>query len=245
MLFFNKKKEPIKIWFDTDIHCHVVPGVDDGAQNTESSVKLISELADLGIRRIVATPHVTEATFENTAETLDGPYNSLVQGLADANVDVPVVYGSENRIDNLLMQNIENGTLLPMPGNHVLIENSFVQEPWDIESTVYELRIRNFKPIFAHPERFSYYHRNFDRLKTLHEQLPFQINLLSLSGYYGKDIKKMAEALIDNNMVDFVGTDTHGMRHIDSFREYLATPAARHHRDALADRIHNSELALF
>jgi tyrosine-protein phosphatase YwqE len=123
--------------------------------------------------------------------------------------------------------------LLAYPNNYILIENSFVQEPFDLEQTIFDLQVRGYQPILAHPERYLYYHTKGDRYKQLHDKVMFQVNVLSLSGYYGKHIKKIAEEMIDAGMVDFLGTDTHGERHIESFRQYLCSRDARRHRDAL------------
>ena len=118
-----------------------------------------------------------------------------------------------------------------MPGNFLLIENSFIQEPWDLDRIVFDLKIKGFKPILAHPERYFYYaegHR--DRYVKLHSNgLMFQINLLSLSGYYGKAEKNTAEYLLENGMVDFIGTDLHNHKHADSIDAYLASRDYQRH----------------
>jgi len=93
--------------------------------------------------------------------------------------------------------------------------------------------VRGYQPILAHPERYLYYHTKADRYKELHKKILFQVNVLSLAGYYGKHVKKVAEEMVENKMVDFLGTDTHGARHTECFREYLTTRDARRHRDAL------------
>lgn len=79
---------------------------------------------------------------------------------------------------------------MPFPDNYLLIENSFIQEPWNIEQLVFDLQVRGYKPILAHPERYLYYHARGNRYKELHRNLLFQVNVLSLAGYYGKQEKK-------------------------------------------------------
>ncbi len=231
--FFSRSKQPIKLWFSTDIHCHIIPGVDDGSPDAETSVSLISGLMDLGIKRIIASPHIACETFENTPEILDAAQTELDAALCAHGMDISVTHAAENRIDDMLQKNMADNTLLAYPNKYILIENSFVQEPWDIEQVIFDLQVRGYQPILAHPERYLYYHTKAGRYKDLHDKVLFQVNVLSLAGYYGKHVKKVAEEMIENDMVDFLGTDTHAERHLECFREYLTTRDARRHRDAI------------
>lgn len=238
--FLSKSNKPTKLWFKTDIHCHIVPGVDDGCPDVDTSMRVLGAMNDLGIERVVCSPHVTEASFENTRETLQPAYDALKAAATEAGLgDMLVTYGAENRIDELLLQHFKDGTLITHPNKFVLIENAFVQEPWNIETLIFDLQVKGFQPIFAHPERFSYYHQNPSRYKVLHELIPFQINVLSLAGYYGRTIKKMAETLMEKGMIDYLGTDIHGLRHTDCIAEYLSSSDARRHRKALEGVVRN------
>ena len=132
---------------------------------------------------------------------------------------------------------------MPYPGNYILIENSFMQEPWNLDQLIFDLQVKGYRPVMAHPERFSYYYEKRNRYKALHDAgALFQINVLSLSGYYGKAEKQVAEWLIDNNMVDFNGTDLHNHRHADSIEAYLMSKDAARHADKLAGRVLNNTL---
>lgn len=239
--FFNKSKEPMRLWFSTDVHCHVVPGVDDGSQNVETSVELIEGLAELGIKRIIATPHVTQATFENTPQTLAEPLAALRSALRAKGSEVDIRQTAEYRVDEFFVQQLQDGVVMPFPdGKHLLIENSFIQEPWNLENVIFDLQVKGYKLILAHPERYLYYHVHPSRYAELKQLgVDFQINLLSLAGYYGKNEKKMAEDLIDGGMVDFVGTDTHGHRHLRCFEDYLSGRDARRHAARLEGVIKN------
>ena len=127
-----------------------------------------------------------------------------------------------------------------LPDGHLIIENSFVQEPLNLDRLVFELQVDGYRPILAHPERYFYYYENLDRYRALHDAgVEFQINLLSLAGYYGKGERRIAEKLIDMGLVDFVGTDLHGRRHVESIRGYMATREFRRHRSALEKVIKN------
>ena len=238
--FFNKKKDPIKLWFTTDIHCHIVPGVDDGSPDIDTSVNLAGELENLGIKRIIVTPHVTQATFENSAESLAGPLAELRKGLADNNIGIDIRNSAEYRIDEFFEQQIAEGQLMPYPDNYLLIENSFIQEPWNMEQIIFDLQVKGYKLILAHPERYLYYHAKPSRYSELKQLgIDFQVNLLSLAGYYGKGEKRMAENLVEAGMADFIGTDTHGRRHIRCFEEYLSSRDAARHARLLDGKIKN------
>lgn len=239
--FFSKPKQPQNFWFKTDIHCHVLPGIDDGAKDVDDSIALISGLAGLGIERIIASPHITQVTFENNAETLDAAQAQLDEALQQAGITIPVTHSAENRIDDLLIDNLNKGKLITLPDNHILIENAFLQEPMQLDDIVFDLQVRGYRPILAHPERYSYYHNHPGRYRNLHEKgLLFQVNALSLAGAYGRSEKKMAEWLIEKGYVDFLGTDVHNTKHISVLTNYLCTKDATKHAQALPNLLNDT-----
>ena len=100
--WFKKKKVDSRLPFPTDIHCHLVPGIDDGSKSVESSVELLQHMQQWGITRIIPTPHVTEDTFENTPATIDPAYGALVAGANDSGIEIeilpPYICGQRVRI---------------------------------------------------------------------------------------------------------------------------------------------------
>lgn len=215
-IFKKKPKEPAELCFATDIHCHIVPGVDDGSPDAATSATLISRMQGWGIRRILASPHVTMNTFENDRTTIDPALASLRAELDSRSMAVNIGTHAEYRIDELFERRLAGNDLMLLPDSHILIENSFFQEPWNLDQIVFDLQVKGMRPILAHPERYSYYYGHKNRLRTLHDAgLAMQINLLSLAGNYGKDELKMAEYLMKNGMVDFIGTDLHKASHAD------------------------------
>jgi tyrosine-protein phosphatase YwqE len=238
--FFKKSKTPGKLWFKTDIHCHVVPGVDDGSPDARESVNLIEYMQDWGIERIIASPHVTQVTFENTPETIAYAMVKLSEELQRRSNTIDFSNSAEYRIDDFFKSQIEANQLMPYPNSYLLIENAFVQEPLQLDQLVFDLQVKGFRPILAHPERYSYYYGRRDRYRALHNAgLNFQINLLSLAGFYGKTEKQVAEQLIEDNLVDFVGTDLHNMKHVNAINEYLTSRDLERHTRALANVIKN------
>lgn len=220
---FTSKKAPAKLPFITDIHCHIVPGVDDGSPDVDKSVELAERMAGWGIQRIFLSPHVTQDTFENTPETLAEPFGLLKQKVSEAGIPLELHMHAEYRLDEFFLDQLAKGNLRTMPGNHLLVENSFAQEPWGLDNLLFDLRLKGFTPVMAHPERYLYYStNNRERYKQLHDTgLLFQINLLSLAGAYGKQEKQTAEWLLEKGLVDFIGTDLHRYGHADSIDAYL------------------------
>lgn len=239
--FFSKPKTPAPLCFNTDIHCHILPGVDDGSRDVETSAELVERMQGWGIERILASPHVTQDTFENTRETLTPALESLRAELARRGNNIEVLHSAEYRIDELLMRHIEAGDLMPYPNDYLLIENSFMQEPWNLDQLIFDLQVRGFRPILAHPERYSYYytHKNrYEEIRNLGAGL--QINLLSLAGAYGKAERAVAEYLIKNELVDFIGTDLHRRSHADAIDAYLLTKQAHKDMEALEPLVKNN-----
>lgn len=236
------KKAPIKLWFKTDIHCHILPGIDDGSPDVETSKRLIGGLKELGIERIIASPHIAAVQFPNTRETLEDAFGTLKNAIAGTDLDIVSEHSAEYRIDEDLPGLIEKEDIIPYPGKYVLIENQWIQEPWNLEQVIFDLQIKGYQPVLAHPERFVYYHKDVKRLDALHEKLPFQINMLSLAGYYGKNIKKVAETLLKKGYGDFLGTDTHNEKHIESLTKYLSSGDAKKHRDLTRGTLKNDRV---
>ena len=210
--FFKKKQEPLQLCFNTDIHCHVLPGIDDGSPDVATSIELIQRMKSWGISRIIATPHVTQASFENTPETMGNALNELKKELAEKNIDIDITHSAEYR----------------------LVENSFIQEPWNLDQLLFDLKVKGYKPILAHPERYIYYHSKKDRYKAIHSTgTKLQLNILSIAGHYGKEEKQIAMELIEKGFVDFIGTDLHNHRHADAIEAYLASKDYRKIKDRL------------
>lgn len=240
--FFSKPKEAATLPFKTDIHCHVVPGIDDGSPNAATSADLIERMQSFGIERIIASPHVTKDTFENTRQTIDEALDLLQAELDARHNPIQVTHHAEYRLDDFSLAQIEQDPML-LPQYHILIENPFVDEPWNLDTIVFDLQIKGYKPILAHPERYSYYFNHRERFKALHNAgTKFQINLLSLAGAYGKEQRNIAEFLINENMVEFVGTDIHNMRHIEIIDSYLKSKQALKDFKALGGKLFNDRL---
>lgn len=207
----------------TDIHAHLVPGIDDGARDICHGADMAQELERLGIRRLVLTPHVTDEVFPNTPATIDPPLALLKRELQERGSKLDIHVSAEYRIDELFYSQLREGLVRPMPGNYLLIECDWISEPLRLETFVTELVSHyGYRPILAHPERYPYYQRepgNYLRLRRM--GLRFQINLLSLAGFYGNHVRDLAKEMMEKNMVEFIGSDLHNHKHLDSITRYL------------------------
>jgi len=229
MFNWFKKDEPRKnINFDystimVDMHSHVLPGIDDGAQNPEESIVLIKKMMELGIKKIIATPHIMADYYRNTAETINASLAILKAELKKQKINIPIEAAAEHYFDETFEERIDDNKLMTMGDNYVLFEFSFVSKPPNALPVVQKLKALGYKPILAHPERYPYI--DIDQLRNLREWgLNFQLNTISLTGYYGKEAKKMAENLVDQQLVDFISSDMHHPRHAEAFKDALRMP---------------------
>lgn len=241
--FFIKPKELQKLPISTDMHCHIVPGVDDGSPDLDTSLRLLERMNEWGYNRIFASPHSTQDVFENTPQTLSEPFASLKNAAKAKGLCVELHHHMEYRMDEFFMEQLDADNVVTLPGKYILVENSFAIEPWGMESISYDLQNRGLKPILAHPERYSYYsqrnRKRYDELRAM--GLYFQINLLSLAGHYGKLERETAIYLLENKMVQFLGTDIHRDSHITSIDRYLRSK--QYARDLkLLDCLYNDTL---
>ncbi|TSD64137.1 capsular biosynthesis protein [Inquilinus sp. KBS0705] len=227
---FKKKKAEVREAPDfnyssivTDMHSHVLPGIDDGAQTPEESIVLIKKMMELGIKKIIATPHIMVDYYRNDAESINNALAILKQELQNQQIDIDISAAAEHYFDETFEKRVDDRKVLTMGDNYVLFEFSFITPPPNAVKVIQKMRSMGYKPILAHPERYNY--MNLDQLKTIRSYgCNLQLNTISLTGYYGKTSKKMAEDLVDNQMVDFISSDMHHPRHAQALQDALSMP---------------------
>ncbi len=199
----------------TDMHSHFVPGVDDGAQTVEDSINLIREMQDLGYKNIVTTPHIKYDHYPNTPHTILTALQQLHTALQEQNIDIPVKAAAEYYIDDYFTRLLESGEqLLTVTGNELLVEISFMFEPIGLNEIFFNIQTAGYKPILAHPERYSYYHAKPEMYKQFKQRGCYlQLNVIALAGYYGKTVKQAAEYMLKEGLYDYCGTDMHHLKH--------------------------------
>ncbi len=215
--FFSKKAFLKDLLEDfVDIHSHILPGIDDGAKNTIESIDLIKGMQELGVKQFMPTPHVMQDFYPNTDETIGDAYQSLLEVLDPKMLsEITINPAAEYMLDDNFQKQLNTQELFTLKGNYLLIEMSYFQPPINLEEIIFKIKMKGYLPILAHPERYSFYHNTKEYYKKL-KQLGcfFQLNLLSLSEHYGKNVEKTAHYLIEDQLIDFVATDTHNDNHI-------------------------------
>lgn len=202
-----------------DIHSHILPGIDDGAKNIEESLKLINGMKKLGFAKIIATPHTYSGVYNNTKETIKESFEIIKEKLKNNFI---IEYASEYMIDDSIRQKIDNKSLLTIKGNYILIEFSYISFPINVYEIIFLLVSNGYIPIIAHPERYLYLNNKFDEYKKLKDfGCKFQLNLLSVTGFYGKEVLELSDKLLNGAFIDFVGSDIHYEKQIKMFNNKI------------------------
>ncbi|MBD3626809.1 CpsB/CapC family capsule biosynthesis tyrosine phosphatase [Cyclobacterium sp.] len=222
---FQKSADGQKLdltWMQADMHSHLIPGIDDGAQTMDESLVLIGRLASFGLKKLIITPHIMSEFFRNTPEIITDGLNDLKKATASAGINIELEAAAEYYLDEIFFEKVEkNEHLLSFGENKMLLlETGFMSKPHILLETFFRLEMAGYQPVFAHPERYIYLHQEKDTLEALADRnIPFQLNLLSLTGYYSKGVKKFAEKIIDMGLVKLVGTDCHNEKYLDALEK--------------------------
>lgn len=205
--------EPIEIL--VDIHSHILPGIDDGAENIDESIEMIQGMYELGYRKLITTPHVMGDFYKNTPEIIKEKLEEVQERVKDDGIDVEIEAAAEYYLDEFFIEKLENDRCLTFGNDYLLVETSFMEPLANLNEFFFKIMIKGLKPVFAHPERYVFLQGDRDQYEEIHNKgVLFQINLNSLSGYYSPEAKDTAEWLIEQKLVDFVGSDAHKPRHV-------------------------------
>jgi protein-tyrosine phosphatase len=233
--FFKKKTDIVTVSqlpVSVDIHSHILPGIDDGAPDMEAALHLVKGILQLGIKKTIATPHVISDLYRNTPETITAALHKLRAACKKESVNIEINAAAEYMLDDYFIKLLRsNQPLLTIHKNIVLTEQSYATPTHNLNEIAFDLISAGYRPIMAHPERYGFYHSNYDEYTHLKDMgFLLQVNLLSLTGYYGKPVAKAAKYIFDNDLADLVGTDLHHAKHLqmlqspqnlDLFSKYL------------------------
>jgi tyrosine-protein phosphatase YwqE len=214
--FQAKRKNVYAALFEgmTDVHTHLLPGVDDGAQRLSDSVEMLGFMRELGVKRIYLTPHIMADLPGNTPEALRSKYEAF---LKDCPPGLELRLAAEYMLDAGFASLVAKG-LLTMSARHVLVETSYFSPPPALIDILYELTLSGFQPLIAHPERYRYMSEN-DCRKWKDKGCKLQLNLFSLSGAYGHAAERNARILLKQGLYDHLGSDIHQLL---DYRESLS-----------------------
>lgn len=222
LTFFSKKKFLIDYLENfVDIHSHILPGIDDGARTVEDSIGLIRAFGDFGVNRFIATPHIMQDYYPNNPKTILASLSIVNHELAARGLDhVSLVAAAEHMIDSNFGLLLEQSEVMPLKKNYLLIEMSYLQPSINFEESIRQIASNRFFAILAHPERYIYLQKRTKKYEIYKKKgILFQLNLLSLSEYYGKSVRQTAFKLLDEGFIDYVASDVHNLAQVEKLKE--------------------------
>ena len=197
-----------------DIHTHIIPYVDDGSPNLETSIAMIKHELAIGVDEIIATPHHIYSRYESTVEVIKERFNFLCEEVKKQNLPVTLYLGQEIYFTHKedIIQMLKEGKLLTLNNtNRVLLEFSFHREPENLLEVIYNFRVNGYQVIIAHVERYEW--MTYQKVVALaNEGAKIQINSDAILGYTSWKEKRFVKKLLKNNLVDYVASDTHSFR---------------------------------
>lgn len=222
--FFTKstridKKADLSL-IGVDMHSHFIPGIDDGAQTLEDSVNLLRAMSEFGYRKVITTPHIMSDFYQNTPEIILSGLAKVKEAIQQEGIAIEVEAAAEYYLDFDLEAKIDKGGLLTFGNNYLLFEVSYMNPPDILNQVIFKLATNGYRPVLAHPERYPFWYNDFEKYEEFKDKgVLLQLNINSLTGYYGGGAKKIAEQMIEKNMVDFIGSDCHRMDHTQVMKD--------------------------
>jgi len=217
----NKNKDLDPLDFSalrTDIHSHLIPGVDDGSPDVETTILIIKELQNLGYKKIITSPHVMSDFYKNSSEIILKGLDDVRTELKNQNINIEIDAVAEYYIDYDFEQKIGKEKFLTFGDNYILVELSFIEASKNFFEIIFKLQLEGYKVVLAHPERYNYFDMK-DYINLVDRGVFLQVNLLSLIGYYSPIIKRKTEDLIAANMISFLGSDCHNIKHAELYKK--------------------------
>src|SRR6218665_2459991 len=155
----NASLAPLKV----DIHSHLLPGIDDGAQTLDHTLGMLRKFEELGYQKMVLTPHVMSGVYNNTPEIIREKLEEVRNLIRETKINLEVDASAEYYLDDTFLELIRTNNLIPFNGNHILFECSFRDVPLLLDQVIFELQSKQYQPIIAHLERYYYYHKSIEK----------------------------------------------------------------------------------
>lgn len=214
---------------NADMHSHLLPGIDDGAQDIENSLELITGMRKLGYKKLITTPHVMWDMYKNTHDIIRQKLKTVQEAIKEAGIEVEISAAAEYFLDEHVEELLrDKEPLLTVSGNMVLTEFSMAFPSMNIKDILFEMQMQGYQPIIAHPERYIYLDRNKEFYTELRDiGCLFQLNLLSMGGHYGRSVTELANYLLKNGFYNLIGTDLHHLGHLEGLQRFDMPAALR------------------
>lgn len=243
MFGFRKKYNLPDDFFEGahDIHCHLLPGVDDGFPSMEKSLQALKKLEEHGVKKMILTPHFMDIYPNNNRESISAEFEAF-KAEANKTCQIELRIAGEYMLEKGFMEHFKEGFLtLDKAGTHVLCETSYLMYEQNFTNMLYDIMCEELQPVIAHPERYEYAGKDV-YFRWRDKRYKFQLNLLSLAGVYGEPAYEKSHYLLNEGLYDYIGSDMHSL---DNFRRFLPEMRLRMEEiDTIAQLLENNK-ALF
>lgn len=223
----------------TDVHSHLLPGLDDGVKSLDESLALITTFRSLGYRKLITTPHVMSDAYRNTTDDILGALRMVQNALAEKSIHIELHAAAEYYLDEDFYKRVEAGEKMLTFGNNMLLfETNFMTEPLNLKEFIFIAHTKGYKLVLAHPERYVYMHNDMAKMEDLlNRGVQFQVNISSFTGYYSRAAQVTAQKMVDRGWVHLLGSDCHHEQHLQLvknaqrlkyFQKALSLPLLNH-----------------
>ncbi len=239
--WFRKKNVVSENPIRTDIHSHLLPGLDDGVQSFEDAEEIILRFIKAGYKKLITTPHIMSDAYRNTPEGIRARLAELKEYLKSKNIGIEIEAAAEYYLDEVFIKHVETDQELLTFGKRLLLfETNFMTEPLQLKEFIFMATTKGYQLVLAHPERYIFLQNDLAKAEDLiNRGVYFQINTSSLTGYYSREAQRTAYKLIDKRWVHFVGSDCHSLQHIQLLEE---AQTSRYYQKALTLPLLNNSL---
>ncbi len=199
-----------------DLHCHILPELDDGIRTLEESIEACRIAKKDGIDGLVATPHMKEGFYNVSPAEAKQSLSILKAAIKQQGIDIEIFLGAEVHITDNLPEKVKNGSVLSINDTkkYILLELSYQQYPVEFENLLFSLRLAGIIPIIAHPERVRYFKDDMERVsRAVHLGALIQVTSSSISGYFGEEIKMYSLELAARGLMHIIASDSHDINH--------------------------------
>lgn len=220
--FFKKNTFPLSL--RVDLHSHLLPGLDDGVADMDEAIRVIRQLHDWGYQKFITTPHIMSDTYRNTPEMIRQKLTELKEELNRHRMPVEIDVAAEYYLDTWLINQVEQGyPLMTFGDSYLLFEMNYITEPYQLNDFIFKLITLGYKPVLAHPERYSF--MTMSKAEDLHSRgVLLQANIMSFTNYYTRPVRKLVSQMVDQGWINFLGTDCHHQRQLPSLSEAFRSP---------------------
>jgi protein-tyrosine phosphatase len=197
-----------------DLHCHLLPGIDDGAPEFETSLEMARAFVDQGVEVVVCTPHILPGLYHNTGQQIRQAVAALQERLGDAGVPLKLEAGADNHVIPQFVDGLKRGHLLTLAGSaYALAEPPHHVAPARLEDLFFDILLAGYVPLLTHPERLSWIENKYSTVQTLAARgVWMQITSGSLTGRFGRRPRYWAERMLEEGIVHILATDAHDLK---------------------------------